>query len=102
MIVVAFAVGLVAGIAVERWHAGALGRSDAVCTASLQELARFEEILARSPRAVSNDDFMKLIALSQERIGRNCGWLPSSVVLPTPRPTEGPKPAAPAASPGAP
>ena len=88
-------VGIVLGVFLDRWQAGTLRRSAVVCEASRIELADLEHTIARSPGATSRADFMRLVEQVQTNIARNCGWLPSGISLPTPNPTEAPKPAAP-------
>jgi hypothetical protein len=84
---VALACGVMLGVLVERWHTGRLVRSDVVCAASSQEIARLEEVLARQPRAASDREFMALIEQSQANIARNCGWFPPAATLPPAKPT---------------
>jgi len=91
----ALTVGMVLGVGAERWRAGNSVRSDVVCVASRQELARFEETLTHQPRMSTVRTFMETVEQAQANIARNCGWLPPSATLAPPKPTEAPKPAAP-------
>src|SRR4051812_44558829 len=88
-------VGGVLGVFVERWHADTLSRSDVVCAASRSELSALEQNLTGNDALAISPAFMRFIEQAQANIARNCGWLPFSVVLPTPRPTDEPKPATP-------
>jgi hypothetical protein len=90
-----FCLGIAVGVVVERWYTGTLARSDTVCAAAQQELRTLEDRVSRQPSIVADQTSNAIIERVQSTIARNCGWLPSTVTLPVPKPTEAPKPTTP-------
>jgi hypothetical protein len=87
-----FCLGIAAGVIVDRWYTGTLVRSDTVCAAAQQELRTIEDRGSRQPSIVADQTSNAIIERVQSTIARNCGWLPSTVTLPVPKPTDAPKP----------